>query len=123
MRVLRHRGLSHIHSDSGLAPRATRDLEVGIASGRFAIADPAVAVTALGGSLPALVELRFARPELDGDEAASNLPEMSLRTDLALPRSDRARRPAAGARMVRLLPMRTRPYGVTSRLWTSPRTA
>ncbi|NUU24003.1 MAG: TetR/AcrR family transcriptional regulator [Streptomycetaceae bacterium] len=95
MQVLRLRGLGHIHSDSGLAPRALRDLEIGVASGRFTITDPIVALTALGGSLLALVELRFARPELDGDEAASNLAEMLLRM-LGLPPDDArdvARRP------------------------------
>ncbi|NUP20453.1 MAG: TetR family transcriptional regulator [Streptomyces sp.] len=95
MQVLRHRGLGHIHSDSGLAPRALRDLEVGAASGRFDIADPMAALTALGGSLLALLELRFARPEHDGDEAASNLAEMLLRM-LGVPPEDArdvARRP------------------------------
>ncbi|MEV8532658.1 TetR/AcrR family transcriptional regulator [Streptomyces sp. NPDC051211] len=95
MKVLRHRGLGHVHSDSGLAPRARRDIEVGVASGRFTVTDPTVALTALGGSLLALVELRFARPELDGDEAASNLAEMLLRM-LGIPPADArevARRP------------------------------
>lgn len=95
MQVLRHRGLGHIHSDSGLAARAMRDLEVGIDSGRFTIPEPTVALTALGGSLLALVELRFARPELDGDETASNLAEMLLRM-LGVPPEDArdvARRP------------------------------
>ncbi|MFG2551495.1 TetR/AcrR family transcriptional regulator [Streptomyces sp. NPDC048581] len=95
MQVLRHRGLGHIHSDSGLAPRALRDLEVGVASGRFVIVDPVAALTAVGGSLLALLELRFARPELDGDEAASNLAEMLLRM-LGVPPEDArdvARRP------------------------------
>ncbi|MBT2422800.1 TetR family transcriptional regulator [Streptomyces sp. ISL-22] len=87
MQVLRHRGLGHIHSDSGLAPRALRDLEIGVASGRFTIADPVVALTALGGSLLALLELRFARPELDGDEVAANLAEMLLRM-LGVPPQD-----------------------------------
>lgn len=95
MQVLRHRGLRHIRSDSGPAPRALRDLEAGVASGRFTVADPTVALTALGGSLLALVELRFASPELDGDEAASNLAEMLLRM-LGVPPGDArdvARRP------------------------------
>ncbi|MEU2287019.1 TetR family transcriptional regulator [Streptomyces sp. NPDC013178] len=95
MQVLRHRGLGHIHSGSGLAPRAIRDLEVGIASRRFTVADPTVALTALGGCLLALLELRFARPDLDGDEAASNLAEMLLRM-LGVPSEDArdvARRP------------------------------
>lgn len=79
MQVLRHRGLNHIHSDLGLAPRALRDLEAGVASGRFTVTDTTAALTALGGSVLALLELRFARPDLDGDEAAANLAELLLR--------------------------------------------
>ncbi|SNX66294.1 TetR family transcriptional regulator [Streptomyces sp. TLI_55] len=84
MQVLRRRGLAHIHSGKGLARRALRDLQVGIASGRFTSVDPMVALSALGGTLLSLVELRFARPEVDGDEAAVNLAEMVLRM-LGLP--------------------------------------
>ncbi|MEU1405640.1 TetR family transcriptional regulator [Streptomyces sp. NPDC005728] len=87
MQVVRHRGLNYLHSDSGLGRRAIRDVEVGIASGRFSITDPTVAVTALGGSLLGLVELRFAQPERDGDEAASVLAEMLLRM-LGVPSED-----------------------------------
>ncbi|MCG7204744.1 TetR/AcrR family transcriptional regulator [Streptomyces arenae] len=79
MQVLRRRGLGHIHSDNGLACRALRDLQVGVTSGRFTTLDPVVALSALGGTLLSLVELRFARPEVDGDEAAVNLAEMVLR--------------------------------------------
>ncbi|WP_105967735.1 TetR/AcrR family transcriptional regulator [Streptomyces geranii] len=79
MRILRHRGLAHIHSDKGSAPRARRDLERGIATGRFARVDPTVALSALGGTLLSLVELRFSRPDLDGEEAAASLAEMALR--------------------------------------------
>ncbi|MER7834338.1 TetR/AcrR family transcriptional regulator [Streptomyces sp. NPDC096040] len=79
MEILRHRGLGQLHSDRGLAPRALRDLERGAASGRFALPDVAVALSALGGSLMALLELRFARPDIDGDKAAENMAEMALR--------------------------------------------
>ncbi|MGW0470709.1 TetR/AcrR family transcriptional regulator [Streptomyces coeruleorubidus] len=95
MRVLRHRGLGHIHSDRGLAPRAPRDLERGVTEGRFVAVDPTVALSALGGSLLSLVELRFARPELDADETAAGLAEMILRM-LGVPPDDArdiARRP------------------------------
>ncbi|MFJ9895561.1 TetR/AcrR family transcriptional regulator [Streptomyces sp. NPDC091280] len=78
MQVVRHRGLGHLHTDNGLTRRALRDLQAGIASGRFATAEPVVALSALGGTLLSLVELRFARPDLDGDEAASALAEMVL---------------------------------------------
>ncbi|MER6789697.1 TetR/AcrR family transcriptional regulator [Streptomyces sp. NPDC000658] len=95
MQVLRRRGLGHIHTDNGLARRAVRDLEAGTASGRFTPVHPAVALSALGGTLLSLVELRFARPDLDGDEAAVNLAEMVLRM-LGVPQTDAheiARRP------------------------------
>ncbi|MFH8623674.1 TetR/AcrR family transcriptional regulator [Streptomyces vietnamensis] len=98
MQVLRRRGLGHIHSDNGLVRRALRDIEVGTASGRFTVADPTVALSALGGTLLSLVELRFARPDLDGDEAAVNLAEMVLRM-LGVPPDDAhevARRPLPG---------------------------
>ncbi|WP_328844367.1 TetR/AcrR family transcriptional regulator [Streptomyces sp. NBC_00258] len=87
MQVLRRRGLEHLHSDRGLAPRALRDLEIGVASGRFSPVDPTVALSALGGTLLSLVELRFTRPDLDGDEAAVNLAEMVLRM-LGVPADD-----------------------------------
>jgi AcrR family transcriptional regulator len=98
MQVLRHRGLAHVNSDRGLAPRALRDLERGVASGRFTPVDPTVALSAMGGALLALLELRFARPDLDGDEAAANLAEMVLRM-LGVPLDearDVARRPLPG---------------------------
>ncbi|MEV5842901.1 TetR/AcrR family transcriptional regulator [Streptomyces sp. NPDC051985] len=99
MQVLRRRGLGHIHSENGLTTRALRDVQVGMASGRFTVVDPAVALSALGGTLLSLVELRFARPEIDGDEAAANLAEMVLRM-LGVPPDDArevARRPLPDA--------------------------
>jgi AcrR family transcriptional regulator len=99
MQVVRRRGLGHIHSDNGLARRALRDLQVGITSGRFTTPDPVVALSALGGTLLSLVELRFTRPEVDGDQAAVNLAEMVLRM-LGLPADDAhevARRPLPDA--------------------------
>ncbi|QFQ97004.1 TetR family transcriptional regulator [Streptomyces phaeolivaceus] len=79
MQVLRRRGLQHIHSDQGLAPRALRDLQAGIASGRFLPSDPVVTLTAMGGSLVSLVELRFNRPDIDPDTTATALAELMLR--------------------------------------------
>ncbi|MFB7370739.1 TetR/AcrR family transcriptional regulator [Streptomyces sp. NPDC056222] len=79
MRILRHRGLGHIHSDRGLSPRALNDLKTGSASGRFTFADPEIALSALGGSVLALLELRLGRPDGDSDEAAGAMAEMMLR--------------------------------------------
>ncbi|MFF7260446.1 TetR/AcrR family transcriptional regulator [Streptomyces sp. NPDC008159] len=95
MQVVRRRGLGRIHSDNGLSRRALRDLEAGLASGRFTPADPVVALSALGGTLLSLVELRFAHPDVDGDQAAVDLAEMVLRM-LGVPPDDAhevARRP------------------------------
>ncbi|MBK1787542.1 TetR/AcrR family transcriptional regulator [Prauserella cavernicola] len=79
MQVLRRRALGLAHSDLGLAPRARRDIEQGIATGRFDVADPVLAVSVLGGSLLSLIELRFSRPELDGDATAIGMAELVLR--------------------------------------------
>lgn len=98
MQIVRHRALGYIHSDQGLGPRALRDLKRGIAQGRFAPADPVIALSSLGGALLALVELRFARPDLDGDKAAMDMAEMMLRM-LGLSRDEAgevARRPLPG---------------------------
>ncbi|MER6344731.1 TetR/AcrR family transcriptional regulator [Streptomyces sp. NPDC001595] len=95
MQVLRRHALGHLHSERGLAPRALRDLIRGVSAGRFTAVDPVAALSAMGGALLSLVELRFARPELDGDETAANLAEMVLRM-LGVPAEDAhevARRP------------------------------
>ena len=55
--ILRLRGLQHIYSDTGLGPRALRDLIKGQESGRFRIEDPAIALSAVGGALIGLLQL------------------------------------------------------------------
>ncbi len=60
--------------------------------------EPAVALSALGGTLLSLPELKSSRPDLDGDEAASHLAETVLRM-LGLSADDAhevARRPLPG---------------------------
>ncbi|MFI9273136.1 TetR/AcrR family transcriptional regulator [Kitasatospora sp. NPDC052896] len=79
MQILRRRGLEQIHADHGLAPRALRDLERGVALGSFTLADPAIALAALAGSLLALVELRLSKPGAGDDRAAEEMAELVLR--------------------------------------------
>lgn len=79
MRILRHRGLGHIHSDRGLSPRALGDLKTGAASGRFTFTDAEIALSALGGSLLALLDLRLTRPDADSGAAATAMAAMMLR--------------------------------------------
>jgi len=49
-----------------------------MASGRFTVVDPVIALTALNGSLLALLELGLNKPEVDGDQAAGTMAEMLL---------------------------------------------
>ncbi|MFF8026998.1 hypothetical protein ACFZDJ_39040 [Streptomyces sp. NPDC007896] len=51
-------GLPRIHADFGLGPRALRDIEKGNASGRFQVDSPLVALSAVGGSLLGLLQLK-----------------------------------------------------------------
>ncbi|MER5667786.1 hypothetical protein ABT113_45200 [Streptomyces mirabilis] len=63
------------------------DRRPGLASGRFTCRNATTALSALGSTLMSLVALRLARPDLDGDEAASNLAEMVPRM-LGVPPDD-----------------------------------
>jgi hypothetical protein len=74
-------------------------VEEGIASGRFTVADPVIALYAVNGSLLALLELWFTQPELDRDKAAGDMAEMLLHM-LGLSREEArhaARRPLRDA--------------------------
>ncbi|MEU2423496.1 TetR/AcrR family transcriptional regulator [Streptomyces sp. NPDC007851] len=100
MRILCNSGLGRIHAGRGPLVRcAHRDMERGIASGRFAVADPVIAVSALNASLLALLELWSTRPEIDSDRAARAMAEMLLHM-LGLPEAEArevAWRPLDGA--------------------------
>jgi AcrR family transcriptional regulator len=89
LQVLRRRSLGLIHAEHGLAPRARRDLEHGITTGRFTAVDPAIALSALGGALLALIELLLTHPDTNCDTAATDMAELMLRM-LGLPHDDAA---------------------------------
>ncbi|MFE8949322.1 TetR family transcriptional regulator [Streptomyces sp. NPDC007856] len=78
MRILCHSELGRICAGRGLAPRARHDVEQGMASGRFTVVDPMIALTVLNGSLLALLQLWFHEPEADRDHAAGKMAEMLL---------------------------------------------
>ncbi|MFD7229107.1 TetR/AcrR family transcriptional regulator [Streptomyces sp. NPDC059881] len=100
MRILCNCALVRIYASRGrLATSARRDVEQGIASGRFTVADPVVALYALNGSMLALLELSFTQPWLDRNKAAGNMAEMILHM-LGLSREEArrtARRPLGDA--------------------------
>ncbi|HET9173360.1 MAG TPA: TetR/AcrR family transcriptional regulator [Actinospica sp.] len=80
--ILRLRGLQHIYSDTGLGPRALRDLVKGRESGRFSIDDPAIALSAVGGAVIGLLQLNTVT-SLDA-RAGDQMAELVLRM-LGLP--------------------------------------
>ena len=80
--ILRLRGLQHIFADTGLGPRALRDLVKGQESGRFRIEDPAIALSAVGGALIGLLQLNTVT-SLD-TRAGEQMAELVLRM-LGLP--------------------------------------
>jgi AcrR family transcriptional regulator len=83
--ILRLRGLQHVHSETGLAPRALRDLARGRGSGRFQIDDPMIALSAIGGAIIGLLQLN-AVADLDA-RAGEQMAELILRM-LGLPQDE-----------------------------------
>lgn len=79
-RVLLAHGPALISSERGLAPRALRDIESGIAAGRFTIADPQVALMLAAGGVLALGQTLHDQPERDDasttDQMATDLLRM-----------------------------------------------
>ncbi|GHD42234.1 putative TetR-family transcriptional regulator [Streptomyces galbus] len=80
--IIRLRGMSHIFSQTGLGPRALRDLEVGRQSRRFVIDDAEIALSAVGGSIIGLLQLS-ASSDIDSS-AGEQTAELVLRM-LGLP--------------------------------------
>ena len=77
-KVLLHNGLALISSDRGLAPRARRDIEAGMQSGRFTIRDPELALTIVAGAALCLGQLLHDHPERDDADAADQVTEALL---------------------------------------------
>ncbi|WP_081283460.1 TetR/AcrR family transcriptional regulator [Mycobacterium asiaticum] len=77
--ILLANGLSLLSSDRGLAPRALRDIKAGMASGRFTVDDPELALAIAGGALLGLGALLRNDPERDGAKAADTATESVLR--------------------------------------------
>lgn len=69
-RVLVNRGVDLTLSESGLGPRALRDIEAGMAAGRFRRTDARIALTVVAGGVLALGALVDADPARDADASA-----------------------------------------------------
>jgi AcrR family transcriptional regulator len=77
--VLIHHGMQYMESPRGLAPRALRDIQAGIAAGRFQPADPRLALAAVAGALLATLQLALTDPDLVDDAAVDGFAEQTLR--------------------------------------------
>lgn len=78
-RILLANGIALLSSQRGLAPRALRDIESGVAAGRFAVDDPQLALAVAGGALLGLGNLLRDQPDRDDAAAADAVTEDVLR--------------------------------------------
>ncbi|CAN5456216.1 TetR/AcrR family transcriptional regulator [soil metagenome] len=78
-RILLASGLDLVGAERGLAPRALRDINAGIAAGRFSIDDPALAVAVAGGALLGMGKLITSQPDRDDAQTADKVTEDILR--------------------------------------------
>ena len=104
-RVLLNNTLRLLSADSGLAPRARRDIGAAVDAGRFDIEDLDVAVTMTAGALIALGQLLHDQPQRDVEETTDRMTEELLRMFGV--------RPATARRICRL-PLPDLPASTTS---------
>lgn len=86
--ILRH-GTTVLTREGGLAARARKDLEAGVASGRFTSPDPGLSFMLAGGALLGLLQWLEDHPEADAGVATDQMVE-SLLTMLGLPPEEAA---------------------------------
>jgi AcrR family transcriptional regulator len=88
-RVLLRHGLELINADTGLGPRARRDIEAAARAGRFKVDDVDLAMSIAAGSALTLGQLLHEQPERDDAEATDRVTEALLRTFGLTPREAR----------------------------------
>jgi AcrR family transcriptional regulator len=84
-RVFLNNVLRLLSADSGLAPRARRDITAAVEAGAFGVEDIDVAVTMTAGALLALGQLLHDQPDRDVEETTDRVTEDLLRM-FGLPR-------------------------------------
>jgi AcrR family transcriptional regulator len=83
-KVLLSNGLSLASADSGLSPRARRDIQDAVRAGRFTVRDPDLAMVIVAGAALCLGQFLHDHPGRDEAEAADRIAEDLLRM-LGLP--------------------------------------
>jgi AcrR family transcriptional regulator len=79
MRVISRIGTSLTTADTGLAPRALRDINNAVAAGRFHVQDPTAAIIGAGGTILALLHLGVEHPALVDEKLCDAVAEQLLR--------------------------------------------
>jgi AcrR family transcriptional regulator len=77
--VLVRHGMAYIDAEAGLAPRALRDIEAGIAAGRFQVGNPRLALATTAGALLAVLHVSLADPDSVTDATCDETAEQLLR--------------------------------------------
>jgi len=77
--VLVRHGMAYIDAEEGLAPRALRDIQAGIASGRFQVGDPRLALATTAGALLAVLHVSLVAPDTVTDAMCDEAAEQLLR--------------------------------------------
>jgi AcrR family transcriptional regulator len=88
-KVLLQHGLQLISAQTGLGPRARRDIEAATRVGRFKVVDVDLALSVAAGSALALGQLLHDQPARDDAESADTVTEALLRTFGLTPREAR----------------------------------
>ncbi|MGW3994861.1 TetR/AcrR family transcriptional regulator [Amycolatopsis sp. NPDC004772] len=78
-KVLLHHGFELAGSESGLAPRARRDIEAAVRAGRFTVPDTELAMVTVAGAALGLGHLLHRRPERDDAATTDQVTEDVLR--------------------------------------------
>lgn len=78
-RIVVHSGPRLLAADTGLLPRARRDIAAAAAAGRFRVVDPELALVVASGAALSLAVLLLERPERDGAEATDAVAAHVLR--------------------------------------------
>jgi AcrR family transcriptional regulator len=82
--VLVRHGMAYIDAEQGLAPRALRDIEAGVASGRFQVSDSRLAMATTAGALLAVLHMSMVNANNVTDTTCDEVAELLLRM-LGLP--------------------------------------
>lgn len=79
VRVILNEGMRVLVHDRGLAPRALRDIEAGVAAGRFDIDNLQLALMTAGGALLGLLQLLETEPDADAGALSDQMTVRLLR--------------------------------------------